>query len=100
MLVVSARIRLDAAKREVAIEAAEKMMVATLEEPGCREYVFTADLRDPAVFRIFEEWDDEAALKAHFGTPHMAEFQGQMGGLGIEEMVAHKYTVTEKGPIA
>ncbi len=99
MLVISARVRIDPAKREVAIEAAKKMMAATLEEPGCSEYAFSADFDDPGLFRIFEEWEGEEALAAHFQAPHMAEFQAALAGFGVTEMDAHKYAVSEKGPI-
>ncbi len=99
MLVIAARVRLDPAKREDAILAAKKMMAATLEEPGCSEYAFSADFDDPGVFRIFEEWQGEEALAAHFQAPHMAEFQAALAGFGIIEMDAHKYAVSDKGPI-
>ena len=36
------------------------------------------DLADPELFRIVERWRDEAALGAHFATPHMAAFQQAM----------------------
>ncbi len=99
MLVISARVRIDPDHREVAIAAAKKVMAETHKEPGCNEYVFTADFDDPGVFRIFEEWEDAEALAAHFEAPHMAEFQAAMGGFGVLEMDAHQYTVSAKGPI-
>ena len=99
MLVISARVRLDPAKRAVAIEASKKMAEESNKEPGCNEYVFTADFDDPGLFRIFEEWQSEEALAAHFEAPHMAEFQAAMTGFGISEMTAHKYTVSDKGPL-
>ena len=99
MLVISARVQMDPAKRDEAQKAALVMMEETLKEPGCNEYVFTADLEDPGVFRIFEEWESPEALAAHFKAPHMATFQAAMGGFGIVGMDAHQYTVTGKGPI-
>ena len=99
MLVISARVRIDPANREVAIAAAKKMMAETEKEEGCSEYVFTADFDDPGLFRIFEEWESAEALAAHFKAPHMAEFQTAMGGFGVQEMTAHQYTVSAKGAI-
>ena len=100
MLVIAVRVRIDPAQRDAAIEAARQVMAETHREPGCHEYVFSSDLDDPAVFRVFEEWESEEALQAHFQAPHMAEFQKAMAGFGVSEMTAHKYTVSEKGPIA
>lgn len=74
MLVVAGRVPVRADRRADAVAAALKMAAATQAEPGCRSYRFYCDLADPNTFFIFEEWEDEAALAAHFQTPHMAEF--------------------------
>jgi quinol monooxygenase YgiN len=99
MLVVAGHVVLDPAKREEAIEAARTMMAETRKEPGCRSYVFTADLEDPARFLIFEEWESAEALEAHFATPHMARFQQAMGGLGVREMDVRRYEIASVGPV-
>ncbi|MGH0034132.1 MAG: putative quinol monooxygenase [Myxococcota bacterium] len=99
MLVVAGHIRLDPAKREAAVAAAQEVMEATARESGCISYTFSADLADPGRFLIFEEWESEEALKAHFTTPHMATFQAAMGGFGIQEMNVQKYQVDSVGPL-
>ena len=99
MLVIAGTISLDPAHRDAAIEAAKEMMAATLEEPGCISYAFSADLADPGEFRIFEEWQDQAALDAHFQMPHMASFQAKMGGFGIRGMDVKRYEVASVGPL-
>ncbi|RDJ94345.1 hypothetical protein B4Q13_15050 [Lacticaseibacillus rhamnosus] len=62
--------------RAEAAQAALKMSRASEAEAGCKSYRFYADLEDPNTFLIFEQWEDEGALLAHFQTPHMAEFNG------------------------
>ena len=99
MLVIAGVITLDAAKREEAIAAASVMMSETRKEAGCISYTFSADLDNPGSFRIFEEWESQKALDAHFVTPHMATFQGVVGGLGVTEMAVQKYQITSVGPI-
>ena len=99
MLVIAGTISLDPAHREAAIEAAKLMMAATREEPGCISYTFSADLQDAGRFRIFEEWESQAALDAHFQTPHMARFQQAIGGLGVKEMKVQRYEVSSVGPL-
>ena len=99
MLVVAGRIELDPKKREQAIAAAVEMMTATRREPGCKSYVFSAELEDPGAFRIFEEWESEEALRTHFATPHMARFQQAMGGLGIKKVDVQRYDVSKIGPV-
>jgi len=99
MIVIAGHVSIDPAKTEVAIPAAREMMAETLEEAGCAAYVFSEDLDEPGRFRIFEEWENQEALDAHFQAPHMATFQKAMGGFGVREMDVHKYEVASKGPV-
>lgn len=99
MLVIAGRIVIDAANRETAIAAAIEIMEETRKEPGCISYTFSADLSEAGGFRIFEEWESQAALDAHFKSPHMAKFQGQMGGFGLKEMSVQRYEIASVGPL-
>ena len=64
----------------VALQSAiSTMETASREEPGCLDYTFSVELNNPNVLRITEKWQSLDDLKAHFATPHMAEFQGTMG---------------------
>ena len=99
MLVIAGTISIDPEKREPAVAAAVEMMRETLEEPGCISYVFSADLTQPGGFRIFEEWESQEALDLHFKTPHMAKFQGVIGGLGLRDMKVQRYEIASVGPL-
>jgi (4S)-4-hydroxy-5-phosphonooxypentane-2,3-dione isomerase len=39
-------------------------------EPGCRQFDVCRDPADPALFFLYERYDDDAALDAHLRTPH------------------------------
>ena len=95
MLVIGGRIRIDPAGRDQAIAAATEMMRESNKEDGCISYTFSADLEDPGLFRIFEEWESEAALGAHFKAPHMATFQKALGALKVLEMDVKQYSVSD-----
>jgi quinol monooxygenase YgiN len=99
MLVIAGRIQIDAANRDAAIAAAVEVMEATHREEGCISYTFSADLSDDGLFHIFEEWDSQDALDAHFKTPHMATFQGKFGGLGVKDMKIRRYEIASAGPL-
>jgi quinol monooxygenase YgiN len=99
MIVIAGHVLLDPAKRDPAITAAREMMVETRKEKGCISYTFSADLDEPGRFQIFEEWEDDGALAAHFKSPHMAQFQQAVGGLGVREMKVQRYEVDKVGPI-
>jgi quinol monooxygenase YgiN len=76
MLVIAGTVKVKPEMRAEAVRAALKMARASQQESGCVSYGFSADLEDPNTFLIFEQWENEAALMAHFQTPHMAEFNG------------------------
>jgi quinol monooxygenase YgiN len=99
MLIIAGTISIDPANREIAASAADQMMEATRKEPGCAAYTISGDLSDPGSLHLFEEWQDQAALDAHFATPHMASFREAMGKFGVRSMTVSKYEVSAKGPL-
>ena len=99
MLVIAGHIRIDPAKREAAVAAADAVMEATRREQGCLAYTFSADLHDEGLIHLFEEWDSQDALDAHFKAPHMAAFQASIPGLGVKEMKIRRYEVSAAGPL-
>jgi quinol monooxygenase YgiN len=99
MLVIAGEIEIDPAHREVAVAAAVEMMDETRRESGCISYTFSGDLTEPGRFRIFEEWESQDALDAHFASPHMARFQQAMGGFGIVQMSVQRYEISKVGPL-
>ena len=74
MLIVAGTIQVDPDSRDAATDALLEMMRETRKEPGNLEYAFTPDLADPGLLRIFEQWESQEALDAHFAAPHMAAF--------------------------
>jgi len=99
MLVIAGSIRIDPANWDQAVAAVKQMMTETHREPGCQAYEFSADLAEPGVFRLFEEWESEAALAAHFKAPHMKVFQKVIGEVGVKEMDLKRYEVSSAGPV-
>lgn len=99
MLIVAGTITVNAAKRAEADSAFAVMREATLKEPGCIEYQAYTDRGDPGVVFMFEKWKDQAALDAHFASPHMAEFGAALGGLGVTGMDVKKYEVASEGTV-
>jgi quinol monooxygenase YgiN len=99
MIVIAGHVALDPAQHEKAVAAAREMMRETRRERGCISYTFSADLEEPGRFRIFEEWESDEALRAHFTAPHMASFQKAVGGLGVREMKVQRYEVSKVGPL-
>ncbi len=99
MILIAGKISLDPAKKDEATAAAIEMMEATRAEAGNIEYAFTWDLVEDGLLRVIEQWEDQAALDAHFEAPHMATFTGKMGSLGLTGMEVTKHEVSSSGPV-
>ena len=83
MVIVMGTVKLDPSKLEAAKPSMAKMLEASRAEAGCIAYAYAQDLLDPAIMHVAEQWTDRAALTEHFATPHMAEWRGVMGDLGL-----------------
>ncbi len=99
MIVIAGTIPIDPTKHAEATEAVTDMMRDTLAEPGCHAYQFSFAAGDPATLCIFEEWESQEALDAHFAMPHMATFMARGASFIAGRADVAKYQVTSKGPV-
>lgn len=99
MIIVSGTIRIAESDLERARPIATKMAADSLAEDGCNAYGFWADLGEPGLFRIFEEWESQEAMDAHSASPHFLQFMTDMGTLQITGMDISRYDVSAKGPL-
>jgi quinol monooxygenase YgiN len=49
------------------------LVAPTRKEPGCISYEVFQNNADPCDFSFVEEWQDEAAINAHWTTPHVQD---------------------------
>lgn len=99
MLVVTGIVEVNEAGVEQAREAAQVMVAETVKELGCLVYEFSQVLGHPNRFRVYEEWQDQAALEAHFATPHMAVFRAALGEVGLTSRELYTITGGQKQPL-
>lgn len=99
MLIIAGKFRIDPTQRDAAVAAASEMMAETQKEAGCHAYTFSADFSDPARFYLFERWESQSALEAHFTAPHMARFQAALAKFGVRDFEVQKYTISAVGPV-
>ena len=95
MLVVAGTIDVEPAQRQAFLEGRRDAVRSTLEEPGCIEYAFSADLLDPGRVRIFEQWETGQHLDAH-----LARSEGG-GGSDVPILAAEilRYEIERVGPL-
>lgn len=97
MLIVLAKAKVGAGAMDAFRAAVADMVTASHAEGGCITYAFTQDVLDPGVIHIVEKWQDEAALTAHFATPHMAAFGAAIAGIDFQVIEAVKYHTEDPG---
>ncbi|MDQ2779083.1 MAG: antibiotic biosynthesis monooxygenase [Pseudomonadota bacterium] len=50
------------------------------DEPGCRQFDVCRDPAEPALFFLYERYDDEAAVQAHLRAPHFVQMDAATRG--------------------
>ncbi|MFA9563725.1 MAG: putative quinol monooxygenase [Acidimicrobiales bacterium] len=66
----------DRAARDEILAASADLQEATREdEPGCAAYCFSADPTDATRVLVYERWEDQASLAAHFEHPNYDEMR-------------------------
>jgi quinol monooxygenase YgiN len=100
VIVFAGVIRFDPSRREAAIAMAIETMAVAREHKGCRAYVISLDIEDPGLLQVFQEWESEAALRAHVTDPAAIAARRQFDDLGVREMEIERFDVRSPGPIA
>lgn len=98
MIVVAGTITFDPAQQSAVVAAARQVVGATRAEDGCISYEVFADLVDEGRVHLFEEWEEEHHLLAHFETPHFEEFSRALQAVGILSRDINRYYVSSHGP--
>lgn len=68
-------------RRDELLAALQRLIEPTRAEPGNQDYVLFESRSEPGTFYMREAFDDQAALDAHFATPHFQSFAKQVDAL-------------------
>lgn len=71
----------------------QAMLAASRAEDGCLTYSYAVDVAEPGLVRVFEAWRDQAAIDAHFQTPHMAAWRAAWPQFGVSDRNLSLYEV-------
>ncbi len=99
MLVVTGTVEVAPEGVEKAAKAAQEMVAETVKEVGCITYEFSQILGHANRFRVYEEWESQSALEAHFSTPHMATFRAALAEAGVVSSNICRIVGGEKQPL-
>ncbi|MEH6702328.1 putative quinol monooxygenase [Parasphingorhabdus sp.] len=81
MIIISASFAVQPAQREQIIALCSEHSARSRDEPGCISHNIYADCDDPARPFFHEEWQDEAAVAAHFAVPASGDFVNRLTAL-------------------
>ncbi len=99
MIIVLGEFEFHADDFEAAKGLAATLMRETVQEDGCVKYAFAADLMRPGCLQLSECWRDDAALSAHFLTPHIRAYREGLKALRVIGRVVKRYDVSASGDL-
>jgi quinol monooxygenase YgiN len=101
MIIIAGTIDLaDPSMRDEVIEKAKPLQQATRDdEPGCLAYVFSADPCVDGRIVVYELWEDEATLAAHFKHENYFNMGGMLRESGMAGADNNKYRVDLSEPV-
>ena len=95
-LIVAGTVRVRPANLDGLRPHMAAMLAASRAEDGCFDYNYAEDVTEPGLIHVFERWRDQAALDAHFQTPHMAAWRAVWPSFGVSERKLFAYEVASE----
>lgn len=93
-IIITAQVDVAPETRDEALKTAQKWIDGALTQPGCLRYDWSADLNNPKRINVFEEWESQDHLRAHFAGPEYIGMLTHMGQFNILWSQATKYAVS------
>lgn len=91
MIIIAGSLDFDPGQREEALSASADLVLATRQQVGCLDYVWSPDPVVPGRVYVFERWEDEGALKAHFEGSNYWDMRKALGQYGKLKTDIWKY---------
>jgi quinol monooxygenase YgiN len=90
----------DPSRRDEALRIAAPLQQKTRdEEPGCHAYVFAPDPCVPGRICVYERWEDEASLAAHFQHANYFNMRTALGQIGFAKADNNKFRIDWIEPV-
>ena len=91
MIILVGCMRVPTGKREDALVALAPLVEGSRAESGCLGFSLGFDILDDHLLRVFEAFEDDAALAAHRASSHVAEWETAASLLGISDLELQRY---------
>jgi quinol monooxygenase YgiN len=98
-ILIAGTIEITNGKRGQAIIDATSVMIDIRPQTGCNHYVWSADPTSDTRVYVFEDWDNTAALAAHFSGPNFAKMFAVLANFDANDISVQKYKIALAEPI-
>lgn len=85
-------LEIDPARIDEFLSVAQENAAASRLEPGCLRFEVSRDSAKPNFFALSESYVDQAAMDAHYKTPHVANWREKSPAFVLNRWAA-------KGPV-
>lgn len=99
MIIIAGTVEIDPANREAALAAGRELEAATRRQQGCLDYVWTVDGLSASTIYVYERWESEASLAAHFAGPNYNGMRAILGSFGLKGASVAKYRIDLTEPV-
>ncbi len=99
VILIAGTVEFDPAQREAALRAASQLFAATRAQPGCLDYVWSADPSSASRVYVYERWQDTECLAAHLAGPCYRGTLEALGRHGLRSANVAKYRVDKSEPV-
>ena len=90
----------DIESRDKAVEVSKPLQQAARDdEPGCHAYCFAPDPCVDTRIQVYELWEDEASLAAHFQHENYFNMRAALGATGIVGGFNEKFRCDLREPV-
>ena len=91
MILIAGTLDFEPDQREPALAAGHDLVLATRKQKGCLDYAWMPDPVVPGRVYVFERWQDEDSLRAHFEGSNYWDMRKTLGRFGRLKTDIWKY---------
>ena len=97
--IIYAEIDIEGEKRAGLLKDLALLIDKVRLQTGCVKYDWCADSSNDGRINVYEEWEDKAALAAHFAGDNFKAIGAKINTHGILGASARKFTIHQEGPV-
>jgi len=97
--IIYAEIDMPDQKRADFLEAIAPLIDKVRKQMGCVKYDWNMDYSNKGRIHVYEEWEDEAALAAHFAGENFKSMGAKVGEYGVLSAKARKFSINQEGAV-